>query len=127
MEQEIRFCELDGRRIAYATIGEGPVLLFGGRWVSHLEEEWDETPLAGLNLRLREEIVAFGSMESNSGIRITLGVTNLASSPYYGRLAVCRIERGGIHAGQALAWCRRVQRWHFTLWKRNGQAVRERA
>ena len=42
MEQEIRFCELDGRRIAYATIGEGPTLLFGGRWVTHLEEEWDD-------------------------------------------------------------------------------------
>src|SRR5919106_1791349 len=42
MEQEIRFCELDGRRIAYATLGEGPLLVFGGRWVSHLEEEWEE-------------------------------------------------------------------------------------
>lgn len=42
MEQEIRFCEVDGRRIAYATVGEGPLLLFGGRWVSHLEEEWDD-------------------------------------------------------------------------------------
>ncbi len=42
MEQDIRFCELDGRRIAYASVGEGPVVLFGGRWVSHLEEEWDE-------------------------------------------------------------------------------------
>jgi pimeloyl-ACP methyl ester carboxylesterase len=40
MEQDIRFCELDGRRIAYATTGEGPLLLLGGRWVSHLEEEW---------------------------------------------------------------------------------------
>ena len=40
MEQVIQFCELDGRRIAYATIGEGPLLLVGGRWVSHLEEEW---------------------------------------------------------------------------------------
>ena len=40
MEQEIRYCELDGRRIAYATVGEGPTLLFGGRWISHLEEEW---------------------------------------------------------------------------------------
>ena len=40
MEQEIRFCEVDGRRLAYATIGEGPLLLFGGRWVTHLEEEW---------------------------------------------------------------------------------------
>ena len=45
MEQEIRFCELHGRRIAYATVGEGPLLLFGGRWVTHLEEEW-ENPLA---------------------------------------------------------------------------------
>ena len=42
MEQDIRFCEVDGRRIAFATIGEGPLLLFGGRWISHLEEEWAE-------------------------------------------------------------------------------------
>ena len=40
MEQDIRFCELGGKRIAYATVGGGPLLLFGGRWVSHLEEEW---------------------------------------------------------------------------------------
>jgi pimeloyl-ACP methyl ester carboxylesterase/DNA-binding CsgD family transcriptional regulator len=45
MEQNIRFCELDGRRIAYATLGEGPPLVFGAKWVSHLEEEWDD-PLA---------------------------------------------------------------------------------
>ena len=45
MEQDIRFCELDGRRIAYATLGEGPLLVFGAKWVSHLEEEWDD-PLA---------------------------------------------------------------------------------
>jgi pimeloyl-ACP methyl ester carboxylesterase/DNA-binding CsgD family transcriptional regulator len=42
MEQQIRFCELDGRRIAYATVGEGPPLVFGAKWVSHLEEEWDD-------------------------------------------------------------------------------------
>jgi pimeloyl-ACP methyl ester carboxylesterase/DNA-binding CsgD family transcriptional regulator len=42
MEQDIRFCELGGRRIAYATIGEGPLLLFSGRWVTHLEEEWED-------------------------------------------------------------------------------------
>lgn len=42
MEQDIRFCELDGRRIAYATLGEGPLLLFAARWVSHLEEEWED-------------------------------------------------------------------------------------
>ena len=42
MEQDIRFCELDGRRIAYATVGEGAPLVFGAKWVSHLEEEWDD-------------------------------------------------------------------------------------
>ena len=42
MEQDIRFCELDGKRIAYATVGEGPLLVFGAKWVSHLEEEWDD-------------------------------------------------------------------------------------
>src|SRR5262249_10744693 len=40
MEQNIRFCELDGRRIAYATVGEGPPIVFGAKYVSHLEEEW---------------------------------------------------------------------------------------
>ena len=42
MEQDIGFTEVDGTRIAYATVGEGPLLLFGGRWVTHLEEEWDD-------------------------------------------------------------------------------------
>ena len=42
MEQDIRFRELDGKRIAYATAGEGPLLVFGAKWVSHLEEEWDD-------------------------------------------------------------------------------------
>ena len=42
MEQDIRFCELDGKRIAYAAVGEGPLLVFGAKWVSHLEEEWDD-------------------------------------------------------------------------------------
>jgi pimeloyl-ACP methyl ester carboxylesterase/DNA-binding CsgD family transcriptional regulator len=44
MEQDVRFTELDGKRIAYASVGEGPLLLFGGRWVSHLEEEWELPP-----------------------------------------------------------------------------------
>jgi len=42
MEQDVRFLEVDGRRLAYATVGEGPLLVFGGRWVSDLEVEWSE-------------------------------------------------------------------------------------
>ena len=40
MEQEIRHLELEGRRLAYSTYGEGPPIVVGPRWVSHLEEEW---------------------------------------------------------------------------------------
>jgi pimeloyl-ACP methyl ester carboxylesterase/DNA-binding CsgD family transcriptional regulator len=42
MDQDIRFCELGGRRIAYATCGEGLPIVFGAKYVSHLEEEWDD-------------------------------------------------------------------------------------
>jgi pimeloyl-ACP methyl ester carboxylesterase/DNA-binding CsgD family transcriptional regulator len=41
MEQEIRFCEIDGRRLAYATAGEGPPLVFAARYVTHLQDEWE--------------------------------------------------------------------------------------
>jgi class 3 adenylate cyclase len=41
MEQQIRFCTTsDGVRIAYATVGEGPPLVFVRGWVSHLELDW---------------------------------------------------------------------------------------
>ena len=34
-------------------------------------------------------------------------VTNLGSSPYVGRLALCRVVQGKMRNGQAVAWCRR--------------------
>ena len=40
MQHDIRFLAFEGRRIAYSSYGEGPPLVFGPRWVSHLEEEW---------------------------------------------------------------------------------------
>jgi pimeloyl-ACP methyl ester carboxylesterase/DNA-binding CsgD family transcriptional regulator len=41
MKQEIRFCTTkDGVRIAYASIGEGPVLVKSPNWLTHLEYEW---------------------------------------------------------------------------------------
>ncbi len=43
MEQEIHFCTTpDGIRIAYATVGLGPPLLFLPLQHSHLELEWEE-------------------------------------------------------------------------------------
>ena len=40
--QQIRFCtSRDGTRIAYATCGAGPPLVWTGGWVHHLELDWD--------------------------------------------------------------------------------------
>jgi class 3 adenylate cyclase/pimeloyl-ACP methyl ester carboxylesterase len=42
MEQQIRFCATkDGVRIAYATVGEGPPLVYVCGWPQHLELEWE--------------------------------------------------------------------------------------
>ncbi len=42
MEQQIRFCTAsDGVRIAYATLGEGPPLVYACGWPQHLELEWE--------------------------------------------------------------------------------------
>ena len=40
VEQEIRYLDFEGRRLAYSTYGDGPPMVVGPRWVSHLEEEW---------------------------------------------------------------------------------------
>ena len=40
MEQQTGFVEFDGRRIAYATVGDGPLLVMPSWWVSHLVEDW---------------------------------------------------------------------------------------
>jgi len=43
MEQQIRFCTTsDGVRIAYATVGEGPPLVYVCGWPGHLELEWQK-------------------------------------------------------------------------------------
>jgi pimeloyl-ACP methyl ester carboxylesterase len=61
MEQEIRYLDFEGHRLAYATYGEGPPLVVGPRWVSHLEEEWedpDQRPFYG-ELGRTHQVVRF--------------------------------------------------------------------
>ena len=41
LRQDVRFCTaLDGVRIAYATVGDGPALVKAPNWLTHLEYEW---------------------------------------------------------------------------------------
>jgi pimeloyl-ACP methyl ester carboxylesterase/DNA-binding CsgD family transcriptional regulator len=51
LAQSVRFAAVDGRRIAWAAVGEGPPLVMGGWWMSHLELDWG-------NRRFRDFIAA---------------------------------------------------------------------
>jgi GTP-binding protein len=42
----------------------------------------------------------------DDGVPLQALVTNLDSSPYVGRLALCRVVNGRIRKGQQVAWCR---------------------
>jgi len=52
VEQEIRYVEVDGGRVAYAASGDGPALVVGPRWVGHLEEEWADPDQRSFYLEL---------------------------------------------------------------------------
>jgi pimeloyl-ACP methyl ester carboxylesterase/DNA-binding CsgD family transcriptional regulator len=57
--QQFRFCtSRDGTRIAYATCGAGPPLLWAAHWVHHLNHDWD-SPIWGpwLSLLARRHTV----------------------------------------------------------------------
>ena len=64
----------------------------------------DETNLEVLFETIRETVPAPTYTE---GAPLQAHVTNLDSSPYLGRLALCRIVEGTIKRGQTVAWCRR--------------------
>jgi GTP-binding protein len=44
--------------------------------------------------------------EYEEGAPLQVHVTNLDSSPYVGRLALCRVHNGTIRKGQPIAWCK---------------------
>jgi len=46
-EQSIRFVQVDGRLVAWAAVGEGPPLVIGGWWMSHLELNWRDPGFRG--------------------------------------------------------------------------------
>lgn len=53
MERTVAFCRTrDGKRLAYMTWGEGPVLIVPPGWVSHLELQWHELGMESLCARL---------------------------------------------------------------------------
>lgn len=55
LEQRIRFAEIEGRRIAWASAGEGPALVCPSPWVSSLESDWENEEYRGFIEALASE------------------------------------------------------------------------
>src|SRR5262249_14459921 len=77
MEQDIRFCEIDGRRLADATSGEGPLLVFSARWITHLEDEWELPEVRGFF----EELAATHTVVRYDRIGVGLSSRDLPRPP----------------------------------------------
>jgi GTP-binding protein TypA/BipA len=84
---------------------EFPILYASARngWATTAEGE-EGSDLAPLFEAIVEHVPAPGG---DAAQPLQALVTNLDSSPYHGRLAVCRVERGRIERGTNVAWCRR--------------------
>lgn len=55
LSQSVRFIrDASGARVAYATIGEGPLVLCPAWWVSHLERDWEHPGFHQFFTRLAE-------------------------------------------------------------------------
>jgi pimeloyl-ACP methyl ester carboxylesterase/DNA-binding CsgD family transcriptional regulator len=55
MDQEIRFLERDGNRVAYALVGQGPPLVFACWWIGHLEATWEDPSFRSFVLALARD------------------------------------------------------------------------
>src|SRR5512133_90435 len=77
MEQDIRFCEVDGKRVAFASIGEGPLIVFSARWITHLEDEWELPEVR----RFFEELAATHRVVRYDRIGVGLSARDLPHPP----------------------------------------------
>jgi pimeloyl-ACP methyl ester carboxylesterase len=56
VNQEIKYCRAaDGVRLAYSTVGQGPVLLRTAHWLNHLQHDWDNAVWGPMLRGLAEE------------------------------------------------------------------------
>jgi pimeloyl-ACP methyl ester carboxylesterase/DNA-binding CsgD family transcriptional regulator len=67
-DQVIRYTDVDGRSIAWSTLGTGPPLLVGGWWCSHLEVDWRSVSFRRFISRLAENRTVIRYDRSGAGL-----------------------------------------------------------
>ena len=77
--QSIRFCtSRDGVRLAYATCGDGPVVVAAAHWISHLRHDWDNPVRCGwlTMLSRRHTLIRYDArgtgLSDRSGVQFSL-------------------------------------------------------
>jgi pimeloyl-ACP methyl ester carboxylesterase/DNA-binding CsgD family transcriptional regulator len=53
-DQVVRYAEVGGRSIAWSAVGDGPPLVIGGWWSSHLVEDWADAGFRGFIAQLAD-------------------------------------------------------------------------
>ncbi|MGE5250072.1 MAG: alpha/beta fold hydrolase [Bacteroidota bacterium] len=108
--QAIRFCTAqDGVRLAYATVGQGPVLVKAANWLSHLEHDWNSpvwrhwlTGLAATHTLVRYDQRGCGLSDWNVGeFNLDAWVSDLEA--VVDALGLERFPLLGISQGAAIA------------------------
>ena len=68
VEHEIRFCPTSAGRVAYATSGDGPPLVFPAWWVSHQEVLWEDGGYRAFIAALAERHTVIGYDRPGTGL-----------------------------------------------------------
>jgi pimeloyl-ACP methyl ester carboxylesterase/DNA-binding CsgD family transcriptional regulator len=68
VERDIRFCPTSAGRIAYATVGGGPPLVFPTWWVSHQEVLWEDDGYRAFVTALAERHTVVGYDRPGTGL-----------------------------------------------------------
>ena len=95
MAQRTGFVELDGRRIAYAMVGDGPPLVLPAWWVSNLVEDWSSTAFRGFveALAKRYRVLRYDRLGTGLSDRDRWGTPRRARSARHARDAWPRTRR----------------------------------
>jgi pimeloyl-ACP methyl ester carboxylesterase/DNA-binding CsgD family transcriptional regulator len=78
VEHQIRFCPTSAGRVAYATIGDGPPLVFPAWWVSHQEVLWEDDRYRAFVTALAERHTVIGYDRPGTGLSDRDGSAPLA-------------------------------------------------
>jgi pimeloyl-ACP methyl ester carboxylesterase/DNA-binding CsgD family transcriptional regulator len=110
VEHEIRFCPTSAGRIAYATIGGGPLLVFPAWWVSHQGVIWEDDGYRAFVTALAEHHTVIGYDRLGTGLSdrdiagpLTIEQEVTVLDELLDHIGVQRCTMFGFSAGGALA------------------------